>query len=126
MGGTLTETVLWTNSNPTSSFAAQTVTLNQSITTDKFDYIKITIRISTSVATEQSYIFPTNEFLDFADGSTQNIRRGYIGTRPNGNDLRIIFSVSNTQVNFTAPLRAGSTTSSSNSIIIPLKIIGLK
>ena len=37
-GGMLEETVLWTNPSPTSDFAAQTVTLSDSIS--NYDYIK--------------------------------------------------------------------------------------
>ena len=46
---TLTETTLWTNSSPTSTFAPQTVTLSQS--SDNFTYIKVYFRCSTSDST---------------------------------------------------------------------------
>lgn len=41
-GNSLKETVLWTNSNPGTQFAAQTVTLSHSLL--DFDYIKIKYR----------------------------------------------------------------------------------
>ena len=38
-GGTLKETVLWTNGSPTASFAPQDVTLSDDI--DNYDFLKI-------------------------------------------------------------------------------------
>ena len=122
--GGFTETSLWTNSSPTSTFAAQTVSLNQTITTTKFDYIKIKVRVSTSVSTEQSYIFPTSEFLNFAD-SGSNMPRGYVGMRINSNQARFVTMTSTSQVKFSASYQLASTSSNSTGII-PVSISGLK
>lgn len=56
-GGTMSETELWSNSSPTSSFAVQTITLD--ISYSNFDYIKMYCRHSTSDSTEFSAIVPT-------------------------------------------------------------------
>ena len=59
-GGQYTETSLWTNGAPTSSFASQTITLSDSM--EKYSYIKFRYRNSTSNAIESNIIVSLFDF----------------------------------------------------------------
>lgn len=54
-GGTLSETTLWTNPSPSSSFDTQTITLSQSV--DNFKYLKIKAKPINSSSTESDFLF---------------------------------------------------------------------
>lgn len=128
-GGALSETILWTNPSPTSSFAAQDVTLSQPIT--DFTYIKIVCRFSTSNSTEMAALFSPSDF-------------GVQGTYPNKNPS-VTMTVSSgaggtvtrycakasSDDNSTIHFFSGSTTttgsgSTKNGNTIPVAIYGLK
>lgn len=123
-GGALKETVLWTNPSPNADYASATVTLSQSV--ENFDFIKIYYKgIKTSV-TEMFFIFPIETWnsatrtayapwlsIDCRNGSgTVPFARGII---PDTNNTVLIDTAHN--------LTDGST---ANTIVIPLRICGLK
>lgn len=60
IGGGMSEKVLWTNSAPTSDMDTQNITLSDSML--KYNYIKCVFRLSTTDATESSYIIGVDEF----------------------------------------------------------------
>lgn len=118
--GGSTETVLWTNNSPSSNFAAQTVTLSQSI--DNFDYIKITYRGGTSNANEVHAIYPVS---DIRKMSNSNLIWGAMaGVNSSDKYGRYISYVSDTQISFsTSGNMAGSGTT--NVATIPTQISGI-
>ena len=120
----LSETTLWTNSSPTSTFNAQDVTLNQSLR--NFTYLKfITIPYgNTQITTEQSIIIPVNEFVNTS--SSTNTFTSPIGMYHwNTYYARGAQMVSNTSIHFMACNQVAGT-GQNNSNIIPQKIIGMK
>lgn len=119
---TLTETTLWTNSSPTSNFAAQSVTLSQSIA--NYSYIKIKWRGSTSITTESSIIIEKSELQSATeDANTNNI--GF-GRKASTSYMRRVFYVSGTSLKFDAANGLGGTTGTNNSLAIPTSVIGMK
>lgn len=123
--GRLEETVLWTNSSPTSSFAAQDVTLSQSYKT--FDYIKVTARMSTTSAVETSVIIPLNDFDLYYP--TQKASGG-INVHRTASDsasrTRAFGPVGETTIHFFTAFSVATSGAQENGSIIPVKISGLK
>ena len=121
-GGGLTETDLWTNPSPTSSFGSDTVTLSQSY--KNFDYLKISFRWSTSDSTSFSAIIPkatleSNVERTFAIGGNLS-SSGKARTR-------VGYASSETSIYISNSYQLVTTTQSANSnYIIPTKISGLK
>lgn len=116
------ETTLWTNSSPTSNFAAQTITLLQDI--DNFDYLKITYRLSTSASTELSLIISVQDFKNTADANG----KGVITLNSKSSNViyaRLIYYASDTSVSVTVAYKIGSS-GNSQAYSIPTKISGLK
>ena len=62
------ETTLWTNNAPTSAFAAQTITLSDSI--DNYDYIKISAVYSTASNTLATAMMSVADFKNCTDYAT--------------------------------------------------------
>ena len=117
-GGSDTETVLWTNGSPTSSFAQKTVTLSDNI--NNYDYIKMTFRYSTSDDTELVEIFPVENIdINTAKRSTYLGVMWYAGSWKYRNITNNYTSVEISNCVFVGG-------SSSNGSIIPLQIIGIK
>lgn len=126
-GAKQTETVLWTNSAPTSNFAAQTVTLSDSIGNYKYVKIVYSITNTTSGQTDiEDVIYPVDDFRrrtnvsgnwsiveDFSSG-------GYQWTRTSG-------YVSDTSISMGNCYRWNTSSSGTmqNQAIIPLEILGL-
>ena len=121
-GGTLKETVLWTNPSPTSDFAYQTLTLNQSI--DDFKKIAVYYRLSTANNSRESFVtYTTEEFKKFNIDSTNAV--GAIGVRSTTSWIRALFYTDSTHVAIGSCYTL-STTSMDNHYTIPTKIVGLK
>lgn len=119
---TLKETTLWTNSSPTSNFAAQTITLSQDI--DNYDYLKIAYRLSTSASTELSLIISVQDFKNTADANG----KGVITLNSKSSNViyaRLIYYASDTSVFATVAYKIGSS-GNSQAYSIPTKISGLK
>lgn len=123
-GGSLKETVLWTNSAPTSAFTGQNVNLSQDI--DNFKYISIKYRASTSsTSTEISFMVSSADLKKSV--SQENNIMLFFGARLSGTTFysRMVRYNSDTQIEITnAYILNGS--GSNNSASIPLQIIGLK
>jgi hypothetical protein len=126
-GGSATETVLWTNGSPTSSFASQTVTLSQTI--ENFDYIKIVFRKSTTNADEGILILPTKTVKESLNNTASTYRCciGLCVGNSNSTYVRTIFVNSGVYdaigIDTATRLNASGT---SNITAIPTQIIGLK
>ena len=118
---TPTETTLWTNSSPTSTFAAQTVNLSQSYS--NFDYLKFVFRRSTSDSYEAVFVFPKSEFTS----KSRSLTVGISGTTAGSdNVLRNIYqsSGSTSQMKFSTGWSYGNTNVPGN--CIPKSIVGIK
>lgn len=124
---TLTETTLWTNSSPTANFAAQDVTLSQSMR--NFDYLKVTYKLEkTSSDVLGCAIKPVSEIVNtvtqVSTGDHFGISIGYSGS---GARLRLLLYKSDTTLNITTNLAvASSSTADRNNQLIPMQIIGIK
>ena len=118
---TPTETTLWTNSSPTSTFAAQTVNLSQAYS--NFDYLKFVFRRSTSDSYEAVFVFPKSEFTS----KSRSLTVGISGTTAGSdNIMRNIYqsSGSTSQMKFSTGWSYGNTNVPGN--CIPKSIIGIK
>lgn len=122
-GGTLKETVLWTNLAPTSSFDAQTVTLSQSI--EDFQYVAVYNRVSTSNTSESYVMCTVDEFKNFTSTGTHT--QMALGVRLNGDRsfARTVYYSNTTQIRFGTAYEMMAT-SGNNAYVIPTKIVGLK
>ncbi len=122
-----TETTLWTNSSPTSSFDAQTVTLSQSMA--NFTYLKIKFASSTSYYSDSYCSSIIVSVTDFKK-STEAQWKPIVGLvtkiqSSGGNRCRRAFYSSNTQVEFSAANQISGTTTT-NTSCIPISIVGMK
>lgn len=121
-GGALTETALWTNASPTSSFAAQNVTLSSGIS--NFEVIRVYYLCST---TEYYVDFPKDLIVAaFAEINAPLFVIGKTGT--GGTSLffvRVLRYVSNTSISIGANTRVGAS-GTANEGNVPTKICGLK
>ena len=124
-GGSMTETSLWTNSAPTSSFASQQITLSDNMT--NYTYIKIKIRRSTSVSTVHSVIFLVDDFTDFTNSASKMIGAiANYGTSSTTNRYaRTIGYAAANIVSVSGSTRIGGTGTDDVSLI-PVEIIGIK
>ena len=121
-GGRYTETSLWTNASPTSSFAAQDVTLSDSI--DNYKYIAIKYKFDTSSNVEGSVIFLVSDIKKSVQGVDTIV--SCIGASPQGiaNYARRVFYTSNTKIRIETAT-AMNKTGTSTAYVIPLEILGL-
>lgn len=122
----MTETTLWTNSDPTVNFTANDVTLSDSIA--NYDYIKISYTLMTSQSTIYSTIYPASDVMAWRTGSTASgdyKPEGILAGRSSGNYKREIFYISNTKLHFNNGTGINSTTGDAR-MLIPTKISGLK
>ncbi len=123
-GGKQTETVLWANSSPSSSFAAQNVTLSDSLS--NYDYIKVTYRISTSDGTSTSAICSVSDFKNYNTGTNKGFWLSLGGNPINSQSwVRELTYVSDTSIGITGGLRIQAN-SNDTSYFIPLEILGIK
>ena len=114
------ETTLWTNSSPTSSFSGDITVSNIS----GYDYIKIYFRYSTSLNETSEAIFPWtifyNEYCGFG-------MRKSSSTSINDMKYRCCYAKSYTTLNFANSVSHQSASqTTSGAYIIPTKITGLK
>lgn len=124
-GERLVETVLWTNPDPTSDFAAQTVNLSDSI--GNYDYIAFTYKLQKAQTATYKVYYSAAEVLAWramTDSGTY-LPFGVIGGRSDENYKRLLAKEATNQVSFsTATGMANST--ASNGMITPLQVIGVK
>lgn len=126
-GGSMSETSLWTNNEPTSNFAAQTVTISDDI--DNYSYIGIEYEFSTAVTTLTNKVFfPVDLFKTYRfNGNTQHAF-GAFGMQNSTSNLmyaRVAYYVSDTSVGFSSGYGINRAYENAASMV-PLKIIGLK
>ena len=125
-GGGITETTLWENSTPTSSFAGQTVTLSDNM--DNYDFLKFCFNRSTTNTTDKcEIIYSVDEFKKFT--AAANHFNGATAFYPTDGTARLYARaykyISNTQVAFENMYQMSGTVSD-NGAGIPTKIIGMK
>lgn len=115
-----TETSLWTNSAPTSAFAAQTVTLSDSIS--NYKYIKIKYRVSNSNSETSSVIMSVEDLKNTDTFDSTGLTYGSMSG--NGYKVRDYYYVNDTSISFTAGYQINYVATDNNSCI-PLEITGL-
>ena len=120
-GGELHETVLWTNSSPTSNFAQQAVTLSQGIS--NFDYIGIYYRINTTAGAIGFEMAKASDFINYVGNLKPRV--GFAVVSDNKSNFRNLLYSSDTSITITACIQSG-TTSTNTSQCIPTAIVGLK
>lgn len=130
-GGALSETVLWTNTSPTSSFSNLTIDLDSSLD-NGYKYIKIVYRVSTTNSKEYEILIDAQAFLSNGSLTAAGNYTGCIGTmKPSGSSYVLMDrgfrkpSTSDTGMIFSHCYVLGATTLDDN-YTIPTKIIGLK
>jgi hypothetical protein len=119
------ETTLWTNSNATSAFASQTITVSDM---SSYEYIKLYYKIHRSEGTVKGEaIFPLSIFKTMTEQNVSYTPTMAFGGRNSSGStyVRRIFYVSNTQIKFTTAQQTG-VSGSDTSWAIPTKITGLK
>lgn len=122
-GGTLTETVLWNNPSPTSSYGENTIS-DLSITS--YNYIKIRFCRGTSYTTGDASLYEVMLPIPFDLGENKSEICGCLAARnsSNGNYLGRRFSITSNTVWFAQAQRI-ATSGSDNNSAIPLQIIGI-
>lgn len=121
----MTETALWTNNSPTSSFAVQDITLSQNYT--NFEYLKIAYRWSTSDSTTRAIII-SKSVLDDIVGTSGELTVGMHLNSSSGNCRVRPWKITNSNTMHFASsyqTQSGGQTAS-NSYIIPVNVYGLK
>lgn len=124
-GGSLTETVLWTNPNPSSAFGAQAVTLSDSLS--NYDYIGIDNYYDTAYAdTSATPLMSVEDFKKCIYSTSTTIPRMALtlGGERSSKWFRYVNYVSDTSIQFSIG-RTTSTTTSGNACI-PTRVIGIK
>ena len=117
-GGSATETVLWTNASPSSSFSNKTVNLSGSLS--DYDYIKVIWKYNYSSDTRASVIMPMTDFVNSIIGSGHNTLSMSVSSGSSSSSYgmsRVLYG-SDTTVTFS---NVGST-----NYCIPLEVIGIK
>lgn len=120
---------MWSNPSPTSSFAAQDVTLSQPIT--DFTYIKIVCRLSTSNSTQMAALFSPSDFGTVSAYPTKQPAITMTAASGSGGTVTRYSAKANSNDNSTIHFYPGSTTttgsgSTKNGSTIPVAIYGLK
>lgn len=125
-GGMLEETVLWTNPSPTSDFAAQTVTLSDSIS--NYDYIKFEYLMHKNYSNKSSVVYKSEDVLNWMASSqgTNYTAFGALGGRATNDQKRsLLYNRVVTEIYISSSTGFGNTTQS-NQTLVPTAIIGLK
>lgn len=127
-GGKYTETSLWTNSAPTSTFAGQSVTLSDSISNYKYVGIKFAYATNYSTGDCISTIILSVE--DFKKGGyNTGVRRNNfsmsLSNVANTAYSRMVLYNDDNSVRFGTCYQVGTNTNA-NGNAIPLEILGLK
>lgn len=125
--GGMTETVLWTNSAPTASFSARTVTLSDSL--KNYKYFKVVYRSSNTADIDFYVLFPVlgsdGEFMYYVGNSRAKGCISYNISSGTARQRRLyINNTDGTEVGFTACQNVTSTTTV-NGALIPIAIHGV-
>ena len=126
-GGKYTETSLWTNSASSSTFAAQDVSLSESMA--NFDFLKIKVAPNTTSTSGQVFtdIIIVSELQRTQSATQEGVRDRFILglARVTYDYERSYYYVSNTSIHFNVAVQSGTSTTA-NGRIIPLEIVGCK
>ena len=123
IGGGMSEKVLWTNANPTSSFNASACSLSESV--DNFDYIKVLYRVSTSNSTQGSALWPVAT-IKTSSGGANKIRASFASQNANSVIYARIIGYNNAQSLQIGVSSVWGQSLNDNTTVIPLNIIGIK
>jgi hypothetical protein len=125
VSASLSETTLWTNSNPSSSFAQQTISLNYSI--DNYSYIKFYAKLNKDIDVELITIVPVS-YLKTTGNSSNNGFVAIGGRTSTSRGFRFFYYNNTTSISaltgFYYEISTGSAGGSAN-YAIPTKISGL-
>lgn len=121
-GGKAKETVLWTNSSPTSNLDAGNLGLSAPMT--DFDFIRVYFRVSTSVSTSNYVDFPVS-LVESASTSSNTIQATICARVGSTQYARSMRYQSNTTLYFPRA-NAINQQSESQANIIPTQISGIK
>jgi hypothetical protein len=125
-GGTMTETKLWENPNPTTSFSRQTIALSDDM--DNYQYLKFDFRSSSSNDESASILVPIDTVKKCtipSSGAGQYVNVGLVCLGNGTRYCRMIGYISNSSIEFSVAYQMnGSGTPSTMSI--PLKVSGMK
>lgn len=121
------ETVLYTNSDPTASYAGQTITLSQSI--ENFKYIKFKLRGQTSSGGEINYIIPVADWRNCKNNNSTGpfaLRSSYVHVASSTTYymMRNFVYASDTTITVGAGSQVNGSYSN-NSVLIPVTISGI-
>lgn len=127
-GGKQTETVLWTNPNPTSSsgFAGQQITLSDDV--DNYDYIGITWAYSISYTSSEYCEESIYRVSDLKKAVISSSVRKVIPAMASGMSNvyhRVFYYISNTKLQFIDCYQSGTSTAT-NTQTIPIQVVGIK
>ena len=115
-GGAMTETVLWTNPSPTATFVQQSISLPDLLS---YKYLKFYLRDSTSDSTSWSAIF------NITDMSSKGMPLGQALDSASKTHYRGTQTLSGTSLTIRNCYQVNGT-GTNNSLVIPIKISGLK
>ena len=121
-GEQYTETVLWTNSSPTSSFADQTITLSDSI--DNYSSLGVTFKLSTTEEMSCTIKLSVEDFKKCTNSATI-LNPASCAKISNLAYARRFYCASDTTIYFAASYRL-NTSGTNNAANIPIQIIGIK
>lgn len=119
---TRTETTLWTNSSPTSSFSDETVTISDDL--NNYNYLKVEYRLSTANSTTSNAIISIEQLINngtFYDTGGKFAMCSRIDTPY----ARLMAYASSTTLKFGLAYKLYST-EITNSYVIPTNIYGIK
>ena len=125
-GGTMEETVLWTNLSPTSSFAGQTVTISDDM--NNYDYIAVKYAYSTAeINNVATCMFSVKDFKNGVQTTSYTRDMMLLGIINASNQPfgRGVYYSSDTAVNFGGCYRLNNATTANNNAI-PLYVFGIK
>lgn len=118
-GGSLKETTLWTNPNPTSDYAADsTITLSQSYTA--FDFIKINYKSIKNSSNILSTLMPVD---DFSALTTNTVNLALAVSYNSAVYGRRLYPKSNTSI-FCSGATQWYGTGTNQSLLIPVSVVG--
>ena len=122
-GAQQTETVLWTNSSPSSNFSSQDVTLSDNIS--NYDYIGIVTAFNTSGGNRSKTLMSVSDFKNSPFPQTGNQVTLNMGSATSSITMyRVAYYSSDTTIRIgTAVSSAGNT---NNAYVIPTQIVGIK
>ena len=128
--GDMSETVLWTNPTPSSTFGDSTITLSDDI--NNYKYLKIVWKKSTSNAEYITTIVSVDEFKTSTNAGAGSARYAfsfcsiyYKGTGSTNSGIRIFYYVTDTTIKMSQALGFNGS-NVDNSVDIPYQVIGLK